>query len=313
MTTSAPQVSIIIAAWRAAQTLPIAVASALAQTGVEVEVIIVDDASPDDTFAVAQGLAQDNRVRALRMPINGGPSAARNLALSQARAPWIAILDADDQMRPDRISTMMALARERGAAVVLGNLTEVSADPARFAAGQTFITMPNQPVEWDLRTYIRGNLAAANARTLGYLKPMIDRDFLNRHKIRYDESLHNGEDFHLILACFAAGARVWFSPAPDYIYIRGAGSVSHRSDPAHMTALVAADRAYAARLSDSTARRLLQRRVRQLTHLGNAETIISALRDRRPIAALWELLRHPRSVPRLIRQLSQALHKRIYP
>lgn len=312
MSGDAPQISVLIAAWRATLTLPAAVASALAQTGVRVEVIIVDDASPDDTFALARELASDVRVRAFRMPENAGPAGARNLALTQARAPWVAVLDADDQMLPGRLGNMVALAQRTGAEVVLGNLTEVS-DPAAFATGRPFLAQPDQPVEWDMAHFIRGNLAAANSRTLGYLKPLIDRNFLTQHHIRYDETLRNGEDFHLVLATFAAGARVWFSPAPDYVYVREAASVSHRADPAHMAALVTADRAFAARLDDTASRRLMQRRIRQLTHLGTAETILGALRDRRPGAALWQTIRNPRAAPRLIRQLSQALRKRIYP
>lgn len=314
MTLHAPQISVIIAAWKAAQTLPAAVASALAQTDVRVEVIIVDDASPDETYECAQDLAQDARVSAFRLTTNAGPAAARNLALGKARAPWIAVLDADDQMRPGRLAGMLALARDKGADVVLGNLTEATRTPdGGIDYGQPFVPVPDKPTRWRLHQYLMGNMAAANGRTLGYLKPLISHHFMTVNQIRYDETLRNGEDFHLVLACFAAGARVWFAPEPDYVYLRGAGSVSHRADPQHMAALVAADRSVAAKLDDPEARQLMDQRIRQLTRLGTAETVLAALREGRPAAALSAMLRHPAATARLLRQLSQAIRKRIYP
>ena len=314
MTGDAPQVSVLVAAWCAARTLPHAVASALAQHGVRVEVIIVDDASPDDSFACAQALAADPRVRALRLGTNAGPAAARNLALSHARAPWVAVLDADDLMRPDRLARMLALAQTAPADVVLGNLCEVTGQSDRAAAaqfGRAFVAHADMPLRWDLPTYIRGNFEGGDGRTLGYLKPMISRDFLSRHRIGYTESLRNGEDFHLILSCYGAGARVWFSPEPDYLYFRHNTSVSHRADPAHMRQLVAADRAFADAQSDPKLRQLMHQRIRQIEQLGTAETIMAALRAQRAGPAVSALLRNPAALPRLLRQLSQAVRKRI--
>ena len=91
-----PDVSVLIAAYRAGTVLPRAVRSALDSAGVRVEVIVVDDASPDATFAVAEGLAADHRIRVARLERNGGPSAAHNRALEMARGRWVAVLDADE-------------------------------------------------------------------------------------------------------------------------------------------------------------------------------------------------------------------------
>jgi len=314
LTGELPQVSIIIAVWCGARTLPHAVASALAQTGVRVEVIIVDDASPDDSFACAETLARDPRVRAFRQRTNAGPAAARNFALSQTRAPWIAVLDADDLMSENRLSQMLALANNTAADVVLGNLTEVIGqsdlpDMARF--GGAFIATPVNPVILDLHSYISGNFEGGDGKTFGYLKPLISKEFLERHHIRYNESLRNGEDFHLILSCYDAGARVCFSPAPDYLYFRHDGSVSYRADPVHMQRLVAADRAFADAQTNPRIRDLMDQRIRQIERLGTAETIMSYLRERRAVNAVAALLANPAVLPRLLRQLSQAVRKRI--
>lgn len=294
--------------------LPYAVASALGQVRVRVEVIIVDDASPDDSFASAERLTADPRVRAFRMDRNAGPAGARNLALSHVRAPWVAVLDADDLMRPDRLSRMCALAQAAPADVILGNMTEVigEADRSEDASiGQPFITSLTEPAPLDLRSYILSNFEGQGGRTYGYLKPLISAEFLSRHRIRYNESLRNGEDFHLVLSCFAAGARVWVSPVPDYLYFRHDASVSHRADPAHLQALAAVDRAFAEAQSDPEIRALMCKRATQIKQLCTTETIMAALRERRIAQALSVLSHHPGATPRLVRQLSQALSKRL--
>ena len=80
-----PTVSVLIAAYNASRFLRRAVQSALAQTLAPLEVLIVDDASTDDTRVVANALAaEDSRVRILTLPVNSGPAAARNVGLNAA-------------------------------------------------------------------------------------------------------------------------------------------------------------------------------------------------------------------------------------
>ena len=98
-------VSVIIAAWRAGGFIDKAIASALASTDVTVEVIAVDDASPDDTFAILSRMAEvDPRVVALQLEKNAGPSGARNKAIEAARGRYVAVLDADDVIAPGRLA-----------------------------------------------------------------------------------------------------------------------------------------------------------------------------------------------------------------
>lgn len=303
---TAPEVSVIIAAWRAEATLERAVRSALAQEGVTVEVVVVDDASPDGTEALARRLAAaDRRVRAIGLGRNRGPAPARNRAIAEARGTWIAVLDADDAMQPDRLARMCGLAREWDADMVLGNLA--------LGDGRPFVPLPPEPAPIDLAGWVAGNLAAANRATLGYLKPLVARGFLAAHGLAYDESLRNGEDFHLVLAVLAAGGRVWLSPRPDYLYSRRAGSVSHRADPADLRALAAADRRFAAQHDDPAIARMLRRKARATLRLASAETALAALRTGRPGQAAGVMLRHPAALPRTLRQIAQALRHRLHP
>ena len=82
---NAIDVSIVIAAWNAQDFILTAINSALAQKGVSVEVLVVDDASSDSTCAVVESV-KDLRVKLLRSEKNGGPGAARNIGFAAAQA-----------------------------------------------------------------------------------------------------------------------------------------------------------------------------------------------------------------------------------
>ncbi len=97
-------ICVVIPAFDAAATIARAVRSALAEREVS-EVIVVDDASRDATAAAA-ARADDGsgRLRLIRFDANRGPAAARNAAIAASRAPFVAILDADDYLVAGRFA-----------------------------------------------------------------------------------------------------------------------------------------------------------------------------------------------------------------
>jgi glycosyltransferase involved in cell wall biosynthesis len=117
MPVRAPEVSVVIATRNRRSFLPTVLRSALGQQDVELEVIVVDDGSDDDTAEVLAGF-EDPRLQVLRNPLAHGVARARNRGIDHARAPWIAFLDDDDLWSPEKLRVQLALAREREAAVV---------------------------------------------------------------------------------------------------------------------------------------------------------------------------------------------------
>ncbi len=107
---SAPRFSVVIPAYASAGTLARAIDSVLAQTEPAFEILVVDDASPDDTARVVAPYGE--RVRYLRRERNAGVSAARNFGAQQARGDWLAFLDADDWYHPTRLAAHAAWLRE---------------------------------------------------------------------------------------------------------------------------------------------------------------------------------------------------------
>jgi len=101
----------------------------LAQAVDDLEVIVVDDGSGDDTVAVCREVAaQDPRLRVLPLETNGGVSRARQAAVAQARGEYLWLVDADDQVGPDAAARMLAAARAADADVVLARARFVYPD-----------------------------------------------------------------------------------------------------------------------------------------------------------------------------------------
>ncbi|QBR38578.1 glycosyltransferase family 2 protein (plasmid) [Leisingera sp. NJS201] len=307
--------TVIIAAWKAEAHLARSVESALAQRDVDLEVIIIDDASPDGTARKAQELAaRDRRVSVLQLTENAGPAGARNAGLDAACGKWIAVLDADDAMMPGRLAAMIALAKNHGADAIYDGLQ--FAEAGGRPAGRPRLAAPaaTGPAPWTLETFLAGNQVTPGRLSLGYLKPLISKDFMDMHNMRYNPALRNGEDFHLMLGMLAKGAQLWFQPEPGYLYTIRAGSVSNRFDPAHARALSKADAEFLARhgaaLSTASVA-LMHRRQRRIADLAATEAAMQALRAARPDRAAAELMRRPQAFARFLSQLGAALWQRL--
>lgn len=105
------QVSIIIPVYQRQPVCEAAIASALAQTGVAFEIIVVDDGSPDP-FVLPAAMAAEPRIRLVRLERNAGAAAARNRGIREAKSPWIALLDSDDVWLPGKLAAQLAFAEQ---------------------------------------------------------------------------------------------------------------------------------------------------------------------------------------------------------
>jgi glycosyltransferase involved in cell wall biosynthesis len=102
-------VSVIIPAYQSAQTLPRAIASALAQEQVDLNIVVVDDGSTDNTEEVISDLAaNDKRITYLRQH-NKGPAAARNAGVQASAGELVAFLDADDEWLPEKLKKQVEI------------------------------------------------------------------------------------------------------------------------------------------------------------------------------------------------------------
>ena len=295
-------VSIIIPAYNSATFLPRAMGSALAQTWTDLEVIVVDDASTDQTAAVAAELArEDPRVRPVRRPVNGGVSAARNAGLATARGEWIMMLDADDTMAPVRVATLVELAARTGAELVADNQFYHDGHADR----DTGTALPWNGVPEhrlvDADTFVAHGITGRSDFDYGMLKPMLGRGLFDKHGLAYDEGLRHGEDFYFVLRALLFGASLAVTTEPLYHYTTRVGAASGvRSDRQRAQLDYAKMRRANERFHHQhrphlspAAGRLLRERSRAIGRLATLQTIGQAVRQRRVAQALWAGLSNP--------------------
>lgn len=226
-----------------------ALKTVLAQTLRDIEVIVIDDASTDRSVEIAAGLArQDPRIRLLTSAANAGPGAARNIGLEQARGRWIAIVDSDDLIHPERLERLLRLAEAEDTDIAADNLLVFDDDPA--VTPYAFLADDTAPRKVDLARYLLANAYGPTRAKLGYLKPLFRTEFVRQSGARYQPGLRVAEDASFVLALLAAGARFHIFPGTTYFYRKHGGSVSHRLTAGHVEAMTAEDEDFRARLTD---------------------------------------------------------------
>jgi succinoglycan biosynthesis protein ExoO len=209
-----PVVTVVIPVYNSAGTLARAVHSVLMQTLAEFELLIVDDGSTDSSFAVASAIATaEPRVRALRLPSNGGKPAAMNHAINLARGRWIAVLDADDRYLPKRLATLIAAGETSGADLVADNQLHV--DPADGALVRRAFHRPGEGRAVGLPDFI-AHAGIRGTFDFGILKPVVRADFIARTGLTYHTEARLAEDFYYLLDFFAAGGVGWIVHEPLY-------------------------------------------------------------------------------------------------
>lgn len=220
-------VSVIIPAFNVAGCIGRAIDSVLAQTHRNLEVIVVDDASTDETAAyVRQRATRDARIRLLQNTVNSGPSVARNVGLTAANGEWVAVLDADDACAPERLAALCTLGQAHAADVVCDNLqfydaaagTVIGVALPEFAADRVDII--------DTHTFLANCITARSQFDYGQLKAVMRRDFLRRHRLCYPDDLRHGEDFVLYANMLLAGGRFLLVGRPYYLFTQRVGTAS---------------------------------------------------------------------------------------
>ena len=136
--------SVLIGAYNSAATLQRAIASILAQTVAELELIVLDDGSADNSADIARAAAAgDARVRLVELGRNRGIAASLNIGVREARAPFVAVQDADDFSEPERLARQLAVLEGRPEVAVVGSRMHEVDEAGRvlrprtsFAAGE---------------------------------------------------------------------------------------------------------------------------------------------------------------------------------
>jgi succinoglycan biosynthesis protein ExoO len=309
-----PEVSIIIPAYNAESYIAKAIDSALNQTLTNIEVIVVDDASTDRTVEVIQYFT-DPRLQLLQNPQNLGVSASRNRAIQKARGQWIAVLDSDDWYVPNRLETLLHIAKKKQADLVIDDLHLIQNNESfpwstlLQESGETITDIrPIDPV-----FYVKTGLYGEQGLHLGLCKPLFRCSFLHQHCLLYDETQHLVEDFHLVLRCLIHGAFMLFVPSPYYFYRSRPDSLVTRSKLRHIEQFRDAILSVIQRDSVQRNAELVSALSESLAILKRNEhyyKVVEPLKQKKLFAALTAAVENPHFVIYFMRQLRFILLRR---
>lgn len=294
-----PTLCVIIAARNAQATIARAIDSALREERVS-EVVVVDDGS-DDATAQASRAADDGsgRLDIVRLDENRGPAYARNLAFAHSRAPLLAILDADDFFLRGRFATMLDgedwdFVADNIVFIDERSVSQSEPSVPRFAPSPRFL---------DAAGFINGNISrrGASRGEIGFLKPVMRRSFLDRHRLRYDESLRLGEDYDLYARALIRGARYKVVHGCGYGAVVRANSLSGRHRTEDLKRLFEADRAMLSSEELSTeARAALLRHARHVRGRHELRHFLDHKKRSGLLPAGLAALARPASVPAIV-------------
>ena len=229
-----PRASVLIPVYNSATTLARCLRSATAQTLQNIEILVADDASTDDSATVAgQFVAADPRIKLIRLEQNCGKPMAMNILTGQAKGEWLAVLDADDAFHETRLETLIEAAEANNADLVADNLFYVDAGVAATdgpCAGFGTVVRAAFAPDSQPRGITKADLAAKASAfgtfDYGILKPIIRAAFVKHHALTYDETSRLAEDFTYLMRFLVAGGRAWLCPEPLYYWTMPFGTLS---------------------------------------------------------------------------------------
>jgi len=193
-------ISVVVPTYNYAHLLPRALDSVLSQWHDDIELLVIDDGSQDDTPHVLQRYAKryPGQLQVYRQA-NAGVAAARNRGVRAARGAYVLMLDADDELLPDAFRALReALSAEPSAAMVLGAQVSVYADGSQRLRLPTPIT--GTTVQRCRRYLLEKRISISHSRCL------FRRDLLLQRP--YPETLRSGEDVAVFAYVLVSGPAV---------------------------------------------------------------------------------------------------------
>lgn len=217
-----PLISIIVPVYNSEKYVETSVSSICDQTIQNIQIILVDDGSTDQSVTQCQKLAEtDKRIEVYGQTENRGVSAARNKGLSYARGEYILFVDADDKIDKDMIELLLSPMEED---------SEIDLS----VCGYYIDDMP-QISKREKKATTMGRLEAAKEATgwngslvKGYaVNKLFRRKKIEECGLRFDEDTHICEDLLFCQQYILNSRKVIYNPQPKYHYITRAGSAMH--------------------------------------------------------------------------------------
>ena len=215
-------ISIIVPVYNAGKYLKDCVFSICKQSYNELEILLVDDGSSDDSLEICKELsATDNRIKVLTKS-NGGASSARNFGVDAATGEWIAFVDSDDFIQPLYIERLFNAVKEYGVDFVVSGIQywDVKTNERQNRSYKKAYLIADKTIEAILkkRIYLNG----------GPVSKLYKTSIVKDNNIYFNEKMSFAEDCDFMLRYFSHIESIAFIDNSDYIYRLTPNSLSHR-------------------------------------------------------------------------------------
>lgn len=216
-----PRVSFIVPVYNTQEFLPRCLDSLLGQTYPDIEIVVVNDGSPDDSAAIIDEYARmDSRVRVVEKP-NGGLSSARNAGMDVAHGDIINFVDSDDYVEPNLVKFLVdTFAEEHPEIVVFG----AECEPAELASKR--IKQLLSPEACVFESFDPALLFSANAQPYVW-RAAYSRELIERESLRFAENVRFAEDVVFQFESYPLSARTVLAPERLYHYVMQEKSLTH--------------------------------------------------------------------------------------
>lgn len=204
------KVSVIVPIYNVEKYIGKCILSIIEQTYKNIEIILVDDGSLDDSGNIADEYAtRDNRIKVLHKT-NAGVSAARNSGLDAATGDFVCFSDGDDYVMPNYVEHLLKLCLTYHADVAYTVDMYTTFHNEHIANNQVKVITPEDATE---------NILCYKV-PIGVYSKLFNREFLVKNNIRFLEDVYIGEGFNFNTACFQRANKVVMSNERIYFYRR---------------------------------------------------------------------------------------------
>ena len=215
-----PVVSIIVPVYNAKEYLRRCVDSILGQEYTDFELLLIDDGSQDGSGAICdEYAAKDMRVRVIHKE-NGGVSAARNLAMKNARGTYLQFADSDDWITPDATKLLVRMAEEDGCDLVISDFYRVAGERVSQKGD---IEEDGCMTREQFAAHMMENPADFYYGVLW--NKLYRREIIEKHHLQMNAEISWCEDFMFNLEYIRFAERFCVLHAPVYYYVKRKGSL----------------------------------------------------------------------------------------
>lgn len=211
-------ISIIVPVYKVEKYLHRCVDSILAQTYNNIELLLIDDGSPDNSGMICDEYAEkDSRVRVFHKP-NGGVSSARNLGLREAKGEYIGFVDSDDYVLPKMYETMIDLIKSQGADIAICGYQKELKD------GSFEPYWKDQLTSFFNKEQMIANLLTNHYYTCSVCSMLFSKSVIR--SVSFDENKNHNEDLLFIYETMKNADKATFHSVPYYFYCTNEGSAT---------------------------------------------------------------------------------------